>query len=212
MKKIKVYIVAILMCVIFSLVGYWYFFLRGPLEGISAYPPEIYRKRPVHLIDNANYLQGDPQWAGTPLGRTGVSIKKIGCTMSSVAMALKNMGYDYTPKTLNTRVTLINGYTSSGWFKWKSVELVSDGQAVAHYYDEPDHAVIDSCLRQGQYPIIKFKLYNMFSHWVIITARTPKEYLVRDPLVVSLNPIPLSSRAGRILSVRCVAERWPYRP
>ncbi|MGH1352996.1 MAG: hypothetical protein ACRBBN_19650 [Methyloligellaceae bacterium] len=192
--------------------AYWTFYLREKPAGISALPPKVYQNKPVRLIDHANYLQKDDAWGKQPLGNTSETLARVGCTLSSVAMALRNMGYDYNPGTLNTHIRDANGYTENGWFKWASVGQVTDGQAQALYYEKPTHQIIDQCLRKGQYPIIKFRLTLIPSHWVIITGRTTKEYLVRDPLVTSANPIPLSSRAKRILSVRCIGDRWLYHP
>ncbi len=194
------------------LIVYWLIFSNEDTSGISVIPPEVYQDKPIRLIDSSNYLQNDPRWGKQLLGNTAETLGKVGCTLSSVAMALKNMGHEFNPETLNRRVRDINGYTESGWFKWASVEHVTDSQAYAVYYTEPSHKIINHCLRRGQYPIVKFRLPNLISHWVIITGRSSTEYLVRDPLVTSIESFPLSSRAKRILSVRCIADRWFYHP
>ena len=191
-----------LFCTFAFIAAFGYLYLTLP-KGISSKPAMNYNGY-IALKDEAGYLQSNPDWKYETLGQTNETIGSVGCTISSVAMALKNLGFDFTPKTLNTALTKENSYTDNAWLLWSGIEKVTEGKAVATYYEKPSHKIIDHCLSNSQYPIVKFTLGYTFPHWVIITKRTPVEYYVRDPLVDKQNAIKLSSRTSRILAVRCI--------
>lgn len=194
-----------------SFPAYWIYVAKKE-PGISSRVPSQYRNNPVNLISYASYLQNDPAWKADRIGAGKETIGGVGCLISSTAMALTNMGYSYTPATLNTALSARNGYTKRSWLIWSKIKEVTDGQVKVNYYTEPSHEIIDNCLQKSHYPVVKFMIKRVIPHWVVVTGRQGKEYKVRDPLISTATPIPLSSRTRRILAVRCLKENWSFSP
>lgn len=71
------------------------------------------------------YKQCDSKWGSEHLGTSAsTTICAAGCLMSSVAMALKGIGKDYNPGTLNTWLKGHGGYVSTDEFVWGSVKPI----------------------------------------------------------------------------------------
>ncbi len=194
-----------------SFPAYWIYIAKQE-KGISSRVPGQYRNTPVKLISYASYLQNDPAWKANRIGAGTETIGGVGCLISSTAMALTNMGYNYTPATLNKALSARNGYTKRSWLIWSKINEVTDSQVKVDYYTEPSHEIINNCLQKSQYPVVKFMIKRVIPHWVVVTGREGKEYQVRDPLINSENPVPLTSRTRRILAVRCLRETWRFSP
>jgi len=65
------------------------------------------------------YAQGDSKWGGEYMGRSGKTIRQIGCAMTSTTMALnKTSGKSFTPKDMNTYLNKNGGYTAGGCIYW----------------------------------------------------------------------------------------------
>jgi len=122
----------------------------------------------LFLRDSVVYSQKDPRWASDLLGETRDTMGSDGCLVTSAAMALTNLGFQTNPKDLNKRLTTTKSYTKNGWLIWDGIRRVTDGRAVATYYDKVDAPTIDACLRRGAYPMVQFYLPNGRSHWAMI--------------------------------------------
>jgi len=89
---------------------------------------------------------------------------------------------------------------------WDKIKSATDGKVTAKYYDTPKHEDIETCMADGNYPVIKIKLHGSIIHWVGIVGTTKDDYLIRDPLVGNAHdaPIELSDRSDNIDGVRCI--------
>ncbi len=67
------------------------------------------------------YKQCDDQWRNEQLGTSSNTICSAGCLMSSAAMALKGIGKNYDPKSLNLWLKNNGGYVSGDLFVWASI-------------------------------------------------------------------------------------------
>lgn len=208
-SKILSVLAFILLMVAFPI--YWIYFAEKE-KGISSAVPSTYRSKPLQMMSYAAYLQNDPLWKNQKIGKGKETIGGVGCLISSVAMALTNMGYNYTPSTLTSSLSERNGFTKRSWLKWSKIRDVTDGQVKADYYTEPSHEIINSCMQKSQYPVVKFMIKKVIPHWVVVTGRKGREYQIRDPLINSSKPIPLTSRTRRILAVRCLKEVPAFYP
>jgi len=101
------------------------------------------------LRDSVVFNQKDPRWAADRLGKTSDTMGGEGCLITATAMALTNLGFQTNPKDLNQRLTKTDSYTDRGWLIWDGIRRVTEGRAVATYYDNVDAPTIDSCLRRG---------------------------------------------------------------
>ena len=127
-----------------------------------------------------------------------------GCLVTATSMALTNLGFQTNPKDLNQRLTKTKSYTPQGWLIWDGIRRVTDGRAVATYYDKVDAPTIDSCLRDGEYPMVQFYLPNGRSHWSMIVKHDARGYHMRDPLRVSEKPLIFPAGVKGYRALRCI--------
>jgi len=169
-------------------------------------------RRDVMLSDISNFRQDERGWAYDPLGQTQQTMREFGCTVTSVANAITNYDRDYiTPKILNKNLVQVGGFTDRGWLVWSQIERATDGKYSARVFGGGDpESNIDSCLAANEYPVVKIMLRGEVQHWVLVVGRKNGEYMVRDPLEGDRadHPIPLSSRANRVHSVRCIRRNF----
>lgn len=156
------------------------------------------------LPDRSFFHQQDPRWASHTLGGSGEPLKSDGCLVTSAAMALSNLGFVTDPGDLVTRLKAVGGFTSQGWMIWSGLEKVTGGIASARFYTEANEAHVKSCLSDGFYPLVKFRLPSRSTHWAVVVGDSDKGFYIRDPMVSATTPIPLSARTNGIEAVRCV--------
>ncbi len=159
------------------------------------------------LKDGVQFLQADKKWAMQTLGGSNESLKSDGCLVTAAAMALVNLGFRTDPGDLTNRLKAYDGFTKSGWLVWSGLERASANRVKAVVYERADDAVVRSCLAAGYYPLVKFNLPSRRTHWVMVVGETSHGFFIRDPMVNSRLPIPLSARSKRIDAVRCVGLR-----
>src|SRR5436309_6401131 len=76
-------------------------------------------------IETPFYLQRDPRWKEDTIGGTDENLGKVGCTVSSLAMALDHYGLHLNPAQLNAWLKTNDGYTWRGWLKWGAVSRLA---------------------------------------------------------------------------------------
>ncbi len=162
--------------------------------------------RPGFLPDRVAFLQKDPRWGSDRLGKSSDTMASDGCVVTSVAMALGNLGFQTTPGDLNARLTRTGNYTPRGWLIWNGVSEVTGGQAQAHYYDTVSDPLITQCMARGDYPLVRFILPNGRSHWAMVVGRSEAGYHMRDPLRDSKSPLVFPRRADAFKSLRCIGR------
>lgn len=161
----------------------------------------------VRLADNAHFQQDDPRWSAMRMGGpTGDSLGPAGCTVTSVAMALTNLGHPFDPGRLTTALNAENGFTQRSWLIWDAVPRAAKGAVRIEIHQEPALDKLDACLARGDYPIVKFYLYKIVPHWAVLVGKHQGTYYMRDPLIDEPNPVPLTRRTSVIHSVRCIGK------
>ena len=156
------------------------------------------------LPDRTYFNQKDPRWASDRLGPSADTIASDGCVVSSVAMALGNLGFQTDPGDLNRRLTDAGSYTPRGWLIWNGVGEVTQGRARAHYYDTVSDPLIAQCMARGDYPLVRFILPNGRSHWAMVVGRTQAGYHMRDPLRDYPSPLLFPRDATAFKALRCI--------
>ncbi|MEE9272141.1 MAG: hypothetical protein V3U57_02545 [Robiginitomaculum sp.] len=156
------------------------------------------------LPDKVQFLQTDKRWAQQSLGGTGESLKSDGCLVTSVAMALVNLGFRTDPGDLTNRLKSVSGFTKDGWLVWSGLEKATGGIAKTYFYNRKDDEVIRACLAAGYYPLVKFDLASRKTHWAMVVKEGSQGFYIRDPMVPARSSILLSSRASGIDAVRCI--------
>ena len=170
-----------------------------PAPQITPIPREA-----LALPDRSAFYQKDARWAAESLGRTSDTMGSHGCLVTATSMALANLGFQTNPSDLNARLTDNDGFTKNGWLIWDSIRKVTGGRAAAQYYDEVNEDIINSCMREGDYPLVQFYLKNGRSHWAMILKRDARGYHMRDPLRQSSVPLIFPRDSSAFKAVRCV--------
>ena len=156
------------------------------------------------LRDAVVFSQKDSQWAADRMGKTSDTLGRDGCLVTSAAMALTNLGFQTNPKDLNQRLTKTDSYTDRGWLIWDGIRRVTEGRAIATYYDKVDAQTVDSCMARGDYPMVQFYLPNGRSHWAMIVRHDARGYHMRDPLRISEKPLIFPAGIKGYRALRCI--------
>lgn len=172
--------------------------------GSAPKPDPVQSSGGLALRDSVVYSQVDPRWTSDRLGNSSDSMGRGGCLVTAASMALTNLGFQTNPKDLNKRLTHTKSYTKNGWLIWDGIRRVTDGRAVATYYDKVDAPTIDACMRRGHYPLVQFYLPNGRSHWAMIVRHDARGYHMRDPLRTSEKPLLFPAGINGYRAVRCV--------
>jgi len=156
------------------------------------------------LPDKTAFLQKDKRWANDRLGKSKDTMGSDGCLVTAAAMALGNLGFKTTPADLNKRLTAHDSFTKQGWLIWSGIEKVTNGKANARYYDTVTDRDINTCLRDGYYPMARFILPSGRSHWAMIVKRDSRGFHMRDPLRQSKSPLIFPQSSSAFKSLRCI--------
>lgn len=178
--------------------GFLFFRLRN---GVQIKPPrdkDIWQDREVVF-----YRQDDERWGEDRLGDSRYTMQSSGCLVSSITSALSmESGVEETPGALNRKLSDGQGYDREGNLQWGSLSELGDYRV--DVYQEVSSDIIDACLSEGRYPIVRVRIYALGNiHYVLIVGVQDGEYLCMDPLQDKL--MKLSSYGNRVYAVRCVS-------
>lgn len=133
------------------------------------------------ILPVPQFFQGDPRWAGDPLGPTPATMGAEGCAVASAAMVLASYGVDVDPGRLNAFATQKSGYTPQGWLYWEAAAAYPPAVARKAYEDRPSYALIDRNLLAANPVIIRIRHPGGGTHFVVIVGKRGFDYLIRDP-------------------------------
>ena len=170
----------------------------------DVYMPNHTNQTKFSLVDRVQFLQNDQRWAQQTLGGSNENLKSDGCLVTASAMALVNLGFKTDPGDLTNRLKAQKGFTKNGWLIWSGLERTTGGRVKTIFAERADDEQVRSCLRDKAYPLVRFPLKSGSTHWAMVVGETQNGFYIRDPMVNSSTPIPLSSRAAKIEAVRCI--------
>jgi hypothetical protein len=133
------------------------------------------------LISVPQFFQGDSRWGRDPLGNTSGTLGAEGCAVSSASMVLSHYGMDVDPGRLNKFLRENNGYEGRAWLRWEGAALFTPGLIEKAYEDLPSYARIDWNLLHGNPVIVRVRLPDGITHFVVIVGKQGLDYLIRDP-------------------------------
>ena len=149
------------------------------------------------------FAQADPRWADDELGSASSTMGEEGCAVSSAAMVLAFYGQDVDPGRLNAFLTNCGGYTPEGWLYWEKAADFHPGLVRHAYEDLPSYFLIDSNLERGNPVIVRIRLPNGITHFVVIAGKVGFDYLIQDPASGGVNGVyPLRKLAPEIEALR----------
>jgi hypothetical protein len=138
-----------------------------------------------HRVELAvpSFRQSDERWSDDPLG--GVpdngTLGGQGCAVAAAAMVFKFYGVETDPQQLNWFLTAVDGYTERGWLYWDRAAWLAPNRLRHVYEDLPSYQLIDSNLAHGNPVIVRLRLANGITHFVVVAGKDGFDYLVRDP-------------------------------
>lgn len=127
------------------------------------------------------FRQADPRWGGDPLANTKGTLAAEGCAVTSTAMVLASYGVDTDPGRLNRFLTRNGGYVGNGWLVWEKAAEFPPGRCQKAYEDNASFARIDLNLLRGNPVIVRVRLADGGTHFVVIAGKAGWDYLIRDP-------------------------------
>jgi hypothetical protein len=129
------------------------------------------------------FRQSDERWRYDPLGGNpdNGTVGGEGCAVTAVAMVLKSYGIDTDPQQLNWFLTAVDGYTDRGWIYWERAAWWAPERVRHVYEDLASYQLIDSNLGHGNPVIVRVRLRNGVTHFVVVAGKDGFDYLVRDP-------------------------------
>jgi hypothetical protein len=130
-----------------------------------------------------SFRQGDEKWSDDPLGGVPANgtIGGEGCAVAAAAMVFKFYGVPVDPQELNWYLTAVDGYTDRGWIYWDRAAWYAPDYVRYAYENLPSYHLIDSNLAHGNPVIVRVRLRNGITHFVVIAGKDGFDYLIRDP-------------------------------
>jgi hypothetical protein len=127
------------------------------------------------------FRQNDPRWGRDHLGPTDGTLGAEGCALTSAAMVLASYGVDTDPQRLNRFVTDHGGFTPQGWLYWEAAAAIAPDRVQHVYEDLPTYHELDRNIADGNPVIVRLRLPNGITHFVVLAGKDGYDYLVRDP-------------------------------
>lgn len=200
------YTIFIICCLLLAGIVFICFRLRGGVQVKAPQDGDILPGAEAVL-----YRQDDERWGDDRLGNSKYTMASSGCLVSCIASALSmESGMEETPGSLNGKFSEMQAYDAEGNIQWQP--LSEGGEYRADVYGEVSADIIDACLLQGHYPIVRVRMYALGNiHYVLIVGREDGEYLCMDPLRDEITR--LSNYGSRVYAVRCVyyGEKSPQK-
>ncbi len=193
--------VYVLVCILVVLIGSLaWFYYAGTRKIPSAGGFYFFSKM---VLPVQRFAQDDPRWADDQLGPLSSTMGEEGCAVSSAAMVLAYYGQDIDPGRLNAFLSNNSGYTPEGWLYWEKAADYRPGLVRHAYEDLPSYRLIDSNLARGNPVIVRIRLLNGITHFVVIVGKTGFDYLIQDPASGGVNGVyPLRELARHIEALR----------
>ena len=148
------------------------------------------------------YRQDDVRWGDDRLGESRFTLRSSGCLVSCIASALSmGRGEEETPETLNGKFSSEGVYDEEGNIQWGKLRELGDYQV--DVYQEISAELVDACLAEGKYPIVRVRVNGIGNfHFVLVAGAENGEYLCMDPLQDGI--MQLRDYGSRIYGIRCV--------
>lgn len=189
---------AVIFGILLIVAGFLYLRLRNGIQIKAPQDREIWSGAEPVL-----YRQDDERWGEERLGDSEYTMRSSGCLVSSIASAVSmESGTEVTPGVLNERFSGEQVYDTAGNLLWERLNDL--GEYRVDVYGEASAEVIDACLSEGRYPVVRVRMYALGNiHYVLIVGVREGKYLCMDPLKDRITK--LSSYGNRVYAVRCVS-------
>lgn len=139
----------------------------------------------------ASWKQYSGPWTNVPMGRSGRTVRQIGCLVTSISMLIAKSGVptvipNFNPGTFVQHLNSHGGFDGHGNFQWASVSTAAptfkwvNKISVAGYTKQQKLNKIVELLNQGYYVVAEVKGVTG-QHWVAIDAVHGSTIIMMDP-------------------------------
>lgn len=136
-----------------------------------------YDKPSSNLASTSWYFsQKDSRWGSKTIGNSKSLMKDWGCAVTSVAMVFRKMGSSIDPGKMAKQKIFYSDLIN--WPDSWSPDI-SLASSVSH--GNVSWSTIDSKIKKGIPVIVYIKKTNGGGHYVVITGKDSKDYIVHDP-------------------------------
>lgn len=148
------------------------------------------------------YRQDDEDWAEETIGDSKYTLESSGCVITCIATAISETECAKTPSELASYLAGRGVFDSEGNLNWARVDELHGFHS--QVFDTVSEDIIDTCLSQGHYPIVRVKMENILSsyHYILIVGAEGHEYICMDPLKDELTS--LKDYHDKAYLARCV--------
>lgn len=154
--------------------------------------------------DITNWRQYDERWADIPLGTGGVSLKRWGCTTTSISYILAKSGTQLTVTDFNPGVYAQKGGYLGSYINWDFSGIAPNVHKMGFFQDLTTSNYVQKITDiintpyQGKQQFVIIQLLTGGEHWVAVDH-------VENGVVYVLDP---SAPAGQGLVDLTTAHRW----
>ena len=138
-----------------------------------------------HRVELAvpSFRQFDEKWRDDPLGgvEENGTLGGEGCAVAAAAMVFKFYGVETDPQQLNWFLPSVERIHRERLDLLGSRGVVRARPRPARVRGLPSYQLIDSNLARGNPVIVRVRLPNGITHFVVIAGKDGFDYLVRDP-------------------------------
>ncbi|MEI6587735.1 MAG: C39 family peptidase [Candidatus Moraniibacteriota bacterium] len=141
-------------------------------SSVSSYP-----KPSTNLASTSWYFsQKDSRWGDKKIGNSKTLMKSYGCAVTAVSMVFREKGASINPGAMASQKIFY--YDLIKWpATWSpDIKLVSSNS-----HGNVKWATIDSEIKKGNPVIVYIKRSRGGGHYVVITGKDSKDYIVHDP-------------------------------
>ena len=179
-KTLTRIIVATVPAIVVACMATWWFWYEWmPKDRLSPSGGRYFFRRVELPVPQ--FFQADEKWRNDQLGYSSGTLGAEGCAIASVAMIFKFYGIDTDPQRLNWFLDAAGGYTPQGWLYWEKAAGLAPNR-VKHVYESfASYRLIDLNLARGNPVIVRVRLKNGITHFVVIAGKQGWDYLIRDP-------------------------------
>ena len=205
-RWLRVVLAAAFLLLVAGAAGGFYEFGKRPLPPAGG----CYFARRVELPVDL-FLQGDPKWGKDPLGNSVHNLGQVGCAMTSAAMVMRFYGVDTDPGRLNVYLRENGGYDEDNDLIWEGPAMLAPDRVRKAYEDLPSYYLMDSNLLHGNPVIVRLRLPNGVTHFVVVMGKEGFNYLIRDPSSAGLRKgvYPLREIGSNIEALRYYEKSAP---
>jgi peptidoglycan hydrolase CwlO-like protein len=122
------------------------------------------------------YSQKDSRWGEKKIGNSKTLMKSYGCAVTAVSMVFREKGANISPGTMASQKIFY--YDLIKWpATWSpSISLISSSS-----HGNIKWATVDSEIAKGNPVIVYIKRSRGGGHYVVVTGKDSKDYIVHDP-------------------------------